>query len=208
MRTSSRKTTAAVLRDIIEIKVPEWAEILERSPHTIHDVECGRLKLSAALAAKMNYESGISIKWLLDGNPAARPISRYGEKYTKAIFEKVQARKKHRAHVEEDQIKYNALEFLRTILNILTNANRKRNYHLAAYRTWKALDELHNEFGADEKISAYMEAPYPSGLPLATLPEHAKNVWEALRQLSKAKQLNRDNPTKPKSKQASKKRRH
>ena len=84
------------------MKVDEWAELLDRSPHTVHDLEAGRLKLSPALAAKMNYESGISIGWLMDGDPEAPAVSADGRPYTKAIYEEVQARKKHFAHVEEN----------------------------------------------------------------------------------------------------------
>ena len=35
---------------------------------------------------------------------------------------------------------------------MLVNANRKRNFHLAAYRTWKALDELREEFGEAKRL--------------------------------------------------------
>lgn len=137
------------------MKVPEWAELLDRSPHTVHDLESGRLKLSRELAKKMSYESGISIGWLLDDDPEAPPVSADGQPYTKAIYEEVRARKKYFAHVEENKIKVNALELFRIICAILINANRKRNFHLAAYRTWKAIDELRTEFGEASDVNTY-----------------------------------------------------
>ena len=159
MRTSSRKTPAAILREIIGIKVPEWAEILERSPHSVHDLECGRLKLSPALATKINYETGISIGWLMDGNPSAPPVAQDGREYTKAIYDEVQA--KHftmpaafgsftlsgqdvdLTTVDNNwAIGHNALQFCGNICAILVSANRKRKYDLACYRLAKAIQEL------------------------------------------------------------------
>jgi hypothetical protein len=163
MRTSSRKTTAAVLRVIIGgekgIKVPEWAEILERSPHSIHDLESGRLKLSPALATKINYETGISIGWLMDGNPAAPPIAQDGREYTKAIYDEVQARKKRFATVASNLvIATNAFQFCDNICAILVNANRKQRYHLALYRTSKAIQELRTEFGEAKELDDHFKA--------------------------------------------------
>jgi hypothetical protein len=223
MRTSSRKTTAAVLREIIGIKVREWAEILDRSQHTVHDLESGRLKLSPELATKINYETGI-IRWLLDCDPAAPAVSADGRDYTKEIFEEVQARKKHFAHVEENKIKINALELFRVICAILVNANRKRNFHLAVYRTWKAIDELRAEFGEAKDfdsyegvlayvgdalalpVSAYLQdVPNLPALPLAATSAHLRKLREHFVRFAQAQ----DKPTtkpKPKSKQPSKKR--
>jgi hypothetical protein len=212
MRTSSRKTTAAVLREIIGIKVPEWAEILDRSPHSVHDLESGRLKLSPGLAEKINYETGISIKWLLDGKAEAPPVAEFGGEYTKATYEKVQGQKKYFARVEENNLKSDALEFLRTICNILLNANRKRNYHLVAYRIGQSLDELRSEFGqawdfkSYEKLLTYLLGLWPKvpGLRIGPSPEDERNFCEALAKLAGTM---RDRPTafKPKRKQASKK---
>jgi hypothetical protein len=221
MRTSSKKTTAAVLRAIIGgtkgpkgMKVDEWAEILDRSPHTVHDLESGRLKLSRELAKKMSYESGISIGWLLDDDPEAPPVSADGQPY-----------KKYFAHVEENKVKVNALELFRIICAILVNANRKRNFHLAAYRTWKAIDELRTEFGEASDfnshegvlvyvgealalpVNAYIQdVPNLPALPLAATSAHLRNLQEAFRRFAQAQAI-QDKPTsKPKSKRPLKKR--
>ena len=226
MRVSERKTTAAELRHIIGITTDKWAKLLDRSEPTIHSLESGRLKLSADLALIMNYESGISIKWLLDGNPKAPPVAEFGEKYSREFFEKVQARKKYFAHVEENKVKINLLELFRIICAILVNANRKRNFHLAAYRTWKAIDELRVEFGEAKDfdshegvlayvmdalalpVSAYVQdVPNLPALPLASTSAHLRNLQEGFRRFGQAQAIhdNRTTP-KPKSKRPSKKR--
>jgi hypothetical protein len=179
MRTSSRKTPAAVLREICGgtkgIKVPEWAKILDRSPHSIHDLESGRLKLSPALATKINYETGISIGWLMDGNPAAPPVAQDGREYTKAIYDEVQATRFRMpaafgsftlsgqdvdlTTVDNNwAIGHNALQFCGNICAILVNANRKQRYHLALYRTSKAIQELRTEFGEAKELDDHFKA--------------------------------------------------
>jgi hypothetical protein len=215
MRTSSRKTTAAELRHIIGIKVPEWAEILKRSTHTVHDLESGRLKLSRGLAAKMNYESGISIKWLMDGDRNALPVTAGGKKYTKAIYDEVRARKKYFATVNAEVVRSTVLDVLGEIRGILVNANRNRNYHLAVYRTAKALAELRDEFGKAKDFANLEELQrYVLGLPSEHERESLLKIEQLIRrdypidgkQERPSKIASRKAAIKPKSKQPSKKR--
>jgi hypothetical protein len=164
---STLKTTAAVLRSIIGEKDLVWAEMLGKSVHTIRHLEAGTLKLSDAMALKMALETGISIKWLIEGNPAASPIAEDGREYTKAIYDEVQARKKSFATVSDFAVAMGALDFFREICAILVNANRKRNYHLTFYRTAEAIYDLRLEFGEAkgfdtvEKALAYVELGLP-----------------------------------------------
>jgi hypothetical protein len=95
--------------------------VLGKSVHDRH-LEPERLKLSAAMAAKMNYASGISITWLMDGNPAAPPVDWYGKEYTKKTYDEVQARKKNFATVQDVAVKERARESFRAICAILVNA--------------------------------------------------------------------------------------
>jgi hypothetical protein len=129
--------------------------MLGKSVHTIRHLEAGSLKLSSALAARMNYESGISIQWLMDDDPTAPPITANGTPYTKAIYDEIQAHKKHFAIVKDDDVRSTVLDVLRSICAILVNTNRKRNFHLAAYRTAKALAELRDEFGEAKDFTGY-----------------------------------------------------
>jgi transcriptional regulator with XRE-family HTH domain len=205
MRTSSHKTTAAVLREKsgtkeIAINADEWAKMLGRSVQAIQNIESGRTKLTPELATKMYYNTGISLEWLMDGDPTAPPVSTDGRPYTNANFEGAQARKKYFATSEDYEVGRLALKFFRAICAILVNANRKqRNYPLAVYRTAKALGELRAEFGEAEdldsvgKVLAYI---YPRTLPKEKSIEDVDGYeveWKPL--------------FKPKSKQPSKKRR-
>jgi hypothetical protein len=80
----------------------------------------------------------------------------------------VQARKKYFATSQDFAIGRIALRFFRDVLAMLVNANRKRNYHLVAYRTGKAIAELRAEFGEVEGLDSWKKAlayvfPLPDG---------------------------------------------
>ena len=152
MRTSTRKTTAAVLREILGIKDFEMAEILDRTVHTIHSLESGRLKLSPELATKMFHETGISLDWLLKGDPTAPPISGRGEPYTRAKFDQAQAEKINYDQPNPIFRNIDTLGFCARLIAILESASSRKNYQMALYKVNRALDSLRGEFGMDENL--------------------------------------------------------
>jgi hypothetical protein len=206
---STLKTTAAVLRSIAQEKDVVWAEMLGKSVHTIRHLEAGTLKLSATLAAKMNYETGISIKWLMDEDETAPPVAADGTPYTKKIYDNAQARKKYFATVKDEDVRSTVWHALRLICAILVSANRKRNYHLAVYRTAKALAELRDEFGEAKDFDDYDTLlAFVMEKPFAPLPEHEQEIVRRTQQwLRENRPANLEDLSKPKSKQPSKKRR-
>jgi len=203
---STLKTTAAVLRSLTgKTTDAEWADILGKSVHTIRHLEAGSLPLSAAMAAKMNYESGISIKWLMDGDPTAPPVTSDGRPFTKEIYDEVQAGKKSFATVKDDDLRNTLLDVLCANYAILVNANGKRNFHLAVYQTAKDLAERREKFGkakdaSPETVLAYMGLKM-TDRPFLRPPKHLPEVEDLSRLPDKQ-------PTsKTKSKRPSKKRR-
>jgi transcriptional regulator with XRE-family HTH domain len=150
-RTSTKKTTAAVLRSIIGIKDSEMADILGCRPPTIHSLESGRLQLSEKLAQRIFHETGASLTWLLNGDTSAPPISGRSEPYTKEIFDRVRAQKNYPRH----PVLFSAdfLEFAGRLRSILEGANRRKAYQLPAYKIGKFLDALANEFGENKSES-------------------------------------------------------
>ena len=180
---SSLKTTSAVIRSITKETDAAWASILGKSVHTIRHLEAGTLKLSADLAAKMNYASGVSIKWLMDGNPAATPIAADGSEFTKATYDNARARKEYFATVKDDDVRSTVLDVLRAICAILINANRKRNFHLAVYRTAKALAELRDEFGEAKDFSGYDTVLAYVLKPFALPPAHLRESLRRIQQM-------------------------
>jgi DNA-binding XRE family transcriptional regulator len=152
MRTSTRKTATAVLREILGIKDFEMAEILDCSIHTIHSLESGRLKLSEKLATEIFHETGISIVWLLNGDPTPPPLTGRGEPYTKEAFHRAQAEKIHYDRPPQWSREIAQLGFCGRLVAILENASAKEDYSMAEYKVNAALDSLQKQFGIDEKL--------------------------------------------------------
>ena len=182
-----------------------WAEMLGKSVYSIRHLEAETLKLSAALAAKMNYETGISIKWLMDGDPTAPPVTADGKPFTKEVYDNARARKKYFATVKDDDVRNTVTDVLRAYCAILVNANRKRKFHLAVYRTAKALAELRDEFGEAKDFAGYDTVLAYMGLSVRVWP--ILPVRKHLPEVLDLSPLPDKQPTpKPKSKRPSKKR--
>src|SRR4029453_4122728 len=150
MRTSSKKTTSAVLRSIIGIKDFEMGEILDCSPATIHSLESGRLKLSDSLALRIAHETGVAIDWLLDGNPKVLPYAPNGTPFTRATFDRARSSKLpmpfSREVMKEVILPFATSEFSKGIASILDAAYAKGDAELATYKISRAISELAREF--------------------------------------------------------------
>lgn len=96
---SKKKTPVAVLRTKLGLTVKEFAELIGKSVWSVTSLETGRLNLSEETAIKISDETGVAMKWLLDGNPKEKPyetdpVDGSKHPYTKEIFERIQAHKK------------------------------------------------------------------------------------------------------------------
>ena len=153
MPRSTLRTTAAKLRSILKIKDLRMAEILDRSIHTIHSLESGRLRLSPELATKIFHETGISLDWLLKGDPNAPPISGRGEPYTKELFDKAQAEKTYYDRPKPYFQKTDALDCCARLVSVLKSASDNGKYYMAKYKLRGALSALEKEFGQEKQMS-------------------------------------------------------
>jgi transcriptional regulator with XRE-family HTH domain len=138
-----------------EFDQARFAEMIGCSLQKLRNIETGRTKLHESLARRIADETGASIVWLMDGDPGALPISTDDRPYTKEIYDKAQARKKRFATIPHFILPVPAREYCRAITAILVNANRNRNFHLAHYRTAKAIRELRDEFGEAKDVDTF-----------------------------------------------------
>ena len=91
MRPSPQRHTLAVLRTLIGFTQKQMANIAECSVPTIQAVELCKLKLSADLADRIHFQTGICTEWLLANDVSKPPVSSRGDPYTKESFEERQA---------------------------------------------------------------------------------------------------------------------
>ena len=153
MRTSSLKTTAAVLRATINQRTKSdgskqyfdqaaMAELLGYSLGMIKAVESGG-NLSETLAKRMVHETGISLAWLLNGDVSAPPIAeRGGEPFTAETFEWRQANKVHWDELSEFELTLEFLMFAGRLRSIVQDAQRRKDVAMTFYRIGKFLCTL------------------------------------------------------------------
>jgi transcriptional regulator with XRE-family HTH domain len=75
MRPSPLRHPVAVLRGILKIGQAEFGKICGCSARTIQAVELKKLALSESLATRISTATGVSVAWLLDGDPSAPPVT-------------------------------------------------------------------------------------------------------------------------------------
>ena len=184
MRKSTKQTTVAVLRSIIAVRVDEMAGILGCSIPTINSLEVGRLKLSDAMAQRIVHETGVSMEWLRDGDPTKTPVTIHGDPFTPELFDNTQALKDDIAssdRVAPRSFSMRFVTFADRLRSILTSANGRKLYHLAAYRVSRFLDALSAEFGVHEPwdftAANLYEFPSTHGAPLKPVfGDHLKHL--------------------------------
>jgi transcriptional regulator with XRE-family HTH domain len=166
MRTSSRKTTPAVLRSILGIKDVEMAELLGCSTSTIHSVESGRLKLSESLALRMSLVTGVNVDWLLDGDTSKPPTTIYQARpYSRSEFEHWLLSKTETLRVDKMQRAIDVIECFGQLRAILESANKRGDYIMARYKLHVAIEALRDQFGLD--LSSVAETSSGNGrIPL------------------------------------------
>lgn len=176
MRPSRLLTAAAVLRTTLGKRSKEWAQILGCSADTLHSIESGRggrYKLSPKMATKMFHETGISIDWLLAGDPKAPPVAANGEPYTRKIYDEIQEYKLRWDQPHEWYRHINELGFCAQLVAILENANAQKKYYMAAYEVGEAIKALRKEFAKD--LDPGLPSPPVASAKLKPLIEFGEN---------------------------------
>ena len=101
MRPSPLLHPVALLRKIICLGQKELAALVGKSTRTIQAVELKQLPLSEILAKTLSLETGVSLHWLLDGDPSKPPTADYaiyqedGRAYTLETYDLARARREN-----------------------------------------------------------------------------------------------------------------
>jgi len=152
MRLSKFRHPLAVLRHTLGMGQKEMSALVGCSTVTIQKVENLGLKLSEGLAKRISHETGVSLGWLLAGDPEVPPKSRMiGPPYSKQIFEL--ARSKMVTKGAELAASLTTLGFYCQIRSIFRSAVRAGDGDLAAYKFKQALRALAQEFGSTEDFT-------------------------------------------------------
>ena len=84
MALPQHKTTLSILRSILGPAGSEarFADKIGRSTSWLRKACCGQIPLMREAALSIVYETGISLKWLMDGDTAKPPVDAFGLPYT------------------------------------------------------------------------------------------------------------------------------
>jgi transcriptional regulator with XRE-family HTH domain len=135
------------------------ANIVDRSVHTIHKIECGKLGLSKEVASRMARETGVRLEWLLAGDTEADPTDVDGKPYTRDVYQRTQASKIRYDRPHELLRNLIYAGFVGRMIAILEGSGG--DFSMCAYKVHSALESLRREFGQDQKL-------YPIVDPRAT----------------------------------------
>lgn len=141
------------------------------------------------MATKMFHETGISIDWLLAGDPKAPPVAANGEPFTKEIYNEVQKNQLAFDQPHEWFRHTDELGFCAQLVATLENANAQKNYYMAAYKVGKAIEALRKEFATD--LDSRLPSPPAASAKLKPLIEFGENF---VRELSAKTRKKRPSP--------------
>ena len=97
MAHSKRKTTVAVLREILGLDGQQdyFATLIGKSPSWVRHVSCGFLPLTREAAYQIAFATGVSPEWLLAGDVGKPPItSDHSSPYSRNAFLEYQTKKR------------------------------------------------------------------------------------------------------------------
>lgn len=147
MALSKRKSTVSVLRGIlgpVSGNLTHFARLAGRKEDWVKKVSAGQITLTEEAALRLASETGIALKWLLDGDPSSPPVGTHGNPYTKDTFQL------HRSRATKGTIPMSAAARIHNImLEVLTIADSSRRRGREELFFWKlnqALGELREEF--------------------------------------------------------------
>lgn len=95
MRKSERKTTAAVLRFLLDVKLDDdFCSLVGCSRDLWRKLENKDRRMTERTAARVEAATGVSRLWLLGGNPKAKPVAVDGGPWSAEYFASFEAKRR------------------------------------------------------------------------------------------------------------------
>jgi transcriptional regulator with XRE-family HTH domain len=154
---SQKKTTIAVLRQMLGLSVEDFGKLIDKSVSTVTKLENGMLKLSEETAQSIWAETGVDMAWLLADKPKEEPYFTNVEDgkspYSKDTFERVRAAKQKLDPNPRDAALYLAVSdsAANDWHSVYAHAHETGNGHLALYLFRRFLDGLVERLGKDDE---------------------------------------------------------
>ena len=154
---SRLKTPVAVLRQMLGLSVEDFGKLIGKSLSTVTKLDNGALPLSEETAHTVSLETGVSMHWLLEGNPAEEPYNfdfdGHKQPYLKEHFGRIQSQKGKVTRFPDNP----AWHFVVSTVaanewhSVYVAAEKAGRGGLAIYRLRKFLRGLVAEMGKDDE---------------------------------------------------------
>ena len=151
MALPQHKTCLSILRSILGPGAggeARFAEKIGRSTSWLKKASCGQIPLTRDAAITIAYETGASMKWLLDGDTKKPLLDSEGNPYTLETYAKY--RLQDRDEKNWDDISLARVEMvgcLHQLLGVLGAANQKNRGGLFVFHLEIFADEMADKFG-------------------------------------------------------------
>jgi transcriptional regulator with XRE-family HTH domain len=158
MRNSPLKHPVAVLRTMLGLSQEEFGKEINLSRRTIQSIELGNLRLTEENALLIQQRIGVSIHWLLGGDPAVEPYFEDERerrvRYTREMYDELRAAKASglgivRPDTTPSRLHMGALATVHDWFPILSAARKAGKGDLAVFYLHKFLGEMRQQFGYD-----------------------------------------------------------
>jgi transcriptional regulator with XRE-family HTH domain len=152
MRPSACKQPLAVLRKIIGYRQKEMADLIGCSVATIQSIELGpkRMALSERLAERIEMETGVSIEWLLSGDPLEPIEDVQGRVYSRKTFELYQRLKISSDGADDDMLMRQWFEVCLAFGEMLLAGREQKRTSLTVFRIREALRRINQDLKLPE----------------------------------------------------------
>lgn len=153
MRRSSLRHPVAVLRQVIGLNQPDFASVVGIAESTLAKIETTRLPLSPENAIRISTETGVSFRWLIEGDSANAIVDEEGNSFTESTFVAARAARGRGEYTIENNLRASAAELsldLHGLLLVMHSAHRKANMPLIAWRLHQFVRNLAKEFGESD----------------------------------------------------------
>lgn len=145
MANPQHKTCLSVLRSVIGSAAgneARFAEKIGRSASWLKKASCGQIPLTKDIALRIAYETGISMRWLMQGNTSKTPVDKDDKTFTKATYENyvVFLREEH----DFDDAAYSQHELYDCLMDVLRLYVAAQQNNKGGYFTFKLQEEVGN----------------------------------------------------------------
>jgi hypothetical protein len=151
MALPKHKTCLSILRSILGPGAgneSRFAEKIGRSTSWLKKASCGQISLTRDAALTIAYETGVNMKWLLDGDTTKPLLDSEGNPYTLETYAKHRLQDREEKNWEDISLARDEMVgCLHQLLGVLGAANQKNRGGLFVFHLSNFADEMADKFG-------------------------------------------------------------